>query len=265
VSSPLDRLSLLQILWWVRKSGGILRALHSGIQFRIAEGAQAVSQTLARGLEAPLLLSAPVRRIADRGSGVTADLEDGTQLAAQVVVVAVPLIEVRAIEFEPPLRPALRALHDELGFGRITKVAVSGRIPARVKHRLVIGGRAVTLMWRRGSAVEGLVYDEAADAPEDVLLGDMADAFGVDSWRSSVVTRWNREPYVGGSYLVARPGELARHGAALLEDQGNVCFAGNERSSAPCTMEGAVESGERAGARALCRLRSTRRSLATAT
>jgi len=252
-SASLDELSLLQIVWWVRKAGGVLQALHSGIQFRVGEGAQEISKRIARELRGPVITESPVTAVERDADRVVLSQADGSShCVADAAIIAVPLNQVKRIDFRPGLDEPLAAMHHELGFGRIIKAVgvADHRLPAR--HRLVVGGRSVSLAWTRGARVaEGLIVGAAVDQSNEAILADLGDAFGVTSWSDAVVTRWHEEPFISGSYLVARPGDLTRHGPQLRAAQGRVFFAGNERSSAPCTLEGAVESGIHAAESAL--------------
>ncbi len=243
-SAPLDDLSLLQIVWWVRKAGGVLQALHSGVQFRVREGAQELSKRITKNLRRPVMTDSPIIAVERDSDRVVLFQADGSRCVADAAIIAVPLNQVKRIDFRPRLDDRVAEMHDRLGFGRIVKAVglVDHRLSAR--HRLVVGGRVVSVAWSRGPRVaEGLIVGAGVECSDHAILADLGDAFGVSSWSDGAVTRWNEEPFIGGSYLVARPGDLTRYGPQLRTAQGRVLFAGNERSSAPCTLEGAVESG----------------------
>lgn len=245
VCAPVESTSLLHLLWLARLAGGPLRSLHTTFQWRIAQGAQEVALRLAARLGDAVRLQTPVERVVQEGGAVAA-YGGGREYRADRAVVTVPVHRLGRIDFEPALPEGLRSLANlHVGAG----VKAVGTLPEGhdVAHTSVVGGDVLWAAWRRGGRVTGFVPG-AADAPDDVLLADLAAAFGTgaDRLRSARVFRWVDEGNVGGCAVSFAPGEVCRLGPRLAEAHGLVRFAGAERSGWPNNMEGAVRSGLRA-------------------
>ena len=248
-------LSLLQVLWWVSRGGGLLPALRSGSAFSFAEGAQAVPLRLAARLRNPVLHGAVVSAMEQDGRGVTVRGEHGYLLHARRAVVAVPLPVLKEISFSPPLDAAQRSLFEEVKFGQAVKIAAVSTPP--VRHRWFVGGGPLSIGWRIGGALAGIAYGGSAERREDEMVADLTGAFGVPSTAvgAKEAVDWGKERFFGGTYAAFAPGQLVRHGPHLQDTHGVVHFAGAERSSWPNQMEGALESGASVARRVLVKLR----------
>lgn len=259
-------LSLLQVLWWVKRAGGFLPAVRNGSALRLVEGAQAVPMRLAARLRGPVLLSAPVVSVEQDEGGVSVLCGDGeVGVRARRAIVAVPPPALKAISFSPPLEASQRLLVEELRFGQAAKVCVVAKLPVGEprlgRHRAFVGGSPLSIGWRTGNTLAGIARGEGADRPEEDLIADLARAFGMapGAFGEAEAAHWGRERFAGGTYVAFSPGQLVRHGPHLRRPHGAVHFAGAERSSWPDQMEGAVESGTEAARRVLVELRRWRR------
>lgn len=254
-------LSLLQVLWWLSRAGGLLPGLRAGSAFFVAEGAQAVSRGLAARLRGPLLLETPVTSLEQEGGCVTVRGEHGQLVRARRAIVAVPTPVLGSISFSPPLDAPQRLLVEELRFGRGVKVSCAVPPASPGRQRVFLGGLPVSIGWRTGGTLAGIAYNaEAAERPEDEMVADLAGAFGVPPAEvgAAGAVDWGRERFAGGTYVAFKPGQIVRHGPTLRRPHGRVQFAGAERSSWPQFMEGAAESGEEAARRVLDGLRRER-------
>ncbi len=65
---PSDRLAMLHAVWWLAPPGGLVPTLRGETRWRVAEGAQAVSQRLACDLGDRVRLGAAVTRLEQTGS-----------------------------------------------------------------------------------------------------------------------------------------------------------------------------------------------------
>lgn len=250
-SSELERLSLLHFVWWMRHAGDPLRSLYTTFQWRLTDGAQELARALASELGNAVRTDSPVRRIV-QDAHVTVELERGETYESERAIIAIPVSCVPQIELHPPLPETMRALGN-LHIGPGTKVVA--RLPPGhgARHNTVIGGEPLWGAWRRGDRVTGFAPPPSDDVPDEALHADLARTFHVAprDLRSPTVFRWANEPHIPGCDIAFAPGELSRYGPVLARPHGRLHFAGAERSSWPNNMEGALESGERAGREAL--------------
>jgi monoamine oxidase len=247
-SAPVEELSLLHPVWWLRRGGGPLGALHTTFAWRVAEGAQEVARRLALRIGTDRVRTgAVVSALEQRRDAVVVHLAAGGEVVASRVVVAVPATRLADLTFDPPLDAELGAL-GRLRIDAGTKVVA--RLPdgCRPRHAAVIGGDDVVVAWRRGDVVTGFRPDHESRRTHDRLLADLAAAFGAEAGQLRDVTTlsWDEQPYAGGCDVGFRPSQITSLGPHLGRAHGRVHFAGSERSSWPNNMEGAVESGRRA-------------------
>lgn len=243
LSSDIERVSVLHVLWWLARGNGVLRMLHTSFAYNVAEGTQAIATRLAARLGDSVLLNSPVCRVSQR-HGVRVETTSGMSVQARHAVVTAQVGTLAGIGFDPPLPATLAAL-DELGGRPGTKV--TGLLPAdhRVRHRAAIGGTSLGGAWRVGRRISGFARPDHADATDGELLTELARLFHLEpvDLRSPTVHRWSEHPYIGCCDIGFAPGQLCRHGPQLATAHGSVQFAGAERGSWPNNMEGAVESG----------------------
>jgi monoamine oxidase len=250
-SAPLDRMSLLHFLWWMRLAGGPLRSLRTTFQWRIGEGAQELARRLAADA-GDVAVDSPVDCI-EHGRGVRVTTVDGRSFSARRAIMAVPASVLDRIAADPPFASA--GEHAGLRIRPGTKLAAllpEGHVPG---HNTVIGGSVLAAAWRRGRRVSGFTVSNPA-LPSSVLAADLAAAFGVAAGDLShvKVCRWDEEDHIPGCEVAFGPGQITAIGPGLARSQGALLFAGAERSSWPNNMEGAVRSGERAAAEAIASL-----------
>lgn len=244
-----QQLSLLHVLWWIRRAGGVLAAVRSGSDYRIMEGAQAICLRLAEKLHSPILRETPVASVRAEMNAVQVVCTDGTEIQAQRAIIAVPPPALQQLTFTPSLNGAQRALVDDLQFGQAAKIVAIPSATPDGRHQAAVGGAPISIAWRTDEdCLVGITYGEHADAAEQALVTDLADIFRLSSRdiEAHHVIDWTQERFTGsGSYVAFAPGQLSRHGPHLNQPHGPIRFAGAERSSWPNSMEGAVESGSR--------------------
>jgi monoamine oxidase len=244
----LDAMSALQLMWLLRMAGNPIFSVATTFQWRIAEGAQEVSNRIVQELCGESVhLGSPVRRI-HQHEDCTEVIAENRNVHGRRTIVATPVPQVTTIAFDPPLPPALERL-SQLHVGAGTKVIA--RLPAghHVGHNTVVGGRCLWGGWRRGDRITGFTPPMAGKVSDADLISDLATAFGVKSptgLRCPTVFRWAEQDYIGGCDAVFAPGQVRGFGPLLRDRHGLVHFASVARSSWPDNMEGAVRSGERA-------------------
>lgn len=245
---PLGRLSLLQLVWWVARPGGVLPALRDTRALVGAQGTSQLTTRLAREVASALRLSSPVSAVTTEGPGRVTVTAEGEQIEAVSVIVAVPQPVLDRIRFEPRLRPEHQEAVESLQFGAASKVVATTSAPA-ARWRTVFGGRHLKTAWRIGSVLAGVAPHLTSAVPsEQDLVDELAEAFDLSPAQliDPKVIDWETQPHVEGTYIAYAPGQLTRHAPALAHGVAPIWFAGAERSSWPDSMEGAVESGARA-------------------
>jgi monoamine oxidase len=236
-------------------------------QDRFVGGSQRISQKLAEELGDALVLSAPVRRIAQDGGGL--DVEgDGFQARAHRVIVAVPPTLAGRISFAPSLGGRRDQLTQRMAHGALTKCAAV--YPEPFWRERGLSGQAVS--------DQGPVTTTFDNSPPDgtpgVLLGFIAGGeavrharrseadrrrlvlesferlFGEEAAKPGIYleTAWAEEEWSrGGPVCSFAPGALVHYGEALRQPAGRIHWAGAETATVWCGyMDGAVRSGERA-------------------
>lgn len=250
-SSTPDRMSWLQLLWWLRLAGGPVRSLATTFQSRIVGGAQALPCAMAAELGAAVMLDTPVHLIEDQGECVRVRTEDGSVRTAAAVIVAVPVQTLQRITVVPTALPVSIASQLHVGAG----VKVIARLPAdRIpRYQTVVGGKTMWASWRRARRVTGFAPPQAAPADEATRIAALAESFEVDPAKLEApqVMDWAQDPWVEGCDIAFSPGQIRALGPELRRHAGRLYFAGAERSSWPNNLEGAVQSGQHAAAQLL--------------
>jgi monoamine oxidase len=270
------QLSLLHAAHYVHSAGGWskLTASEGGAQQdRIEGGVQPLAERLAGLLpDGAVRLSSPVGRIVqdDRGAAVEAQ---GTLVAAERVVVALPPTLAGRIDHSPPLPAQRDQLVQHMPQGSVIKFHVlyeapwwraeglSGTVlcphepigvtfdctPPAGTPGLITGffeGPAAVAAGRRTTG-------ERRDVVVDVLaraLGEHArDVLGY------VDRDWSAEPFTRGCYGAhLPPGAWTVYGPALREPVGRVHWAGTETAERwTGYIDGAIDSGRRVAAEVL--------------
>ncbi|MGW2518847.1 flavin monoamine oxidase family protein [Streptomyces sp. NPDC001617] len=277
-------LSLLYVLFYIAAAGnesnvGTLERLtdtaNGAQESRFVGGSQQVPIKLAATLGDRVVLSAPVRSIAQSGSKyvVTAD---GITVTAKRVVVAVPRPLSSRITFDPLLPAEQDQLAQRLPMGSIGKAIAVYDTPFWRADGL--NGQAVSdsgvvrstfdnsppdasygALMGFIEADEMRAYDAASvDDVKTAVLKDYVNYFGdkAKSPTSFVLQRWDNEGFSrGGPVAYAPPGVLTEYGAALRKPVGGIHWAGTETSTYwTGFMDGAVRSGERAAKEVLAEL-----------
>jgi monoamine oxidase len=232
-----------------------------------------------------LRLDTPVRAVRTHGLGgrVAVETPDGTITAgACIVTVSTAVLASGAIDFRPGLPDATCAAIEALPMGAALKVLLQATGPDRLDlpQHCSLDRRAtrsgdpfmVFQCWQFGrAAVQGWIGGSPARALEmagdaaaiDFALTDLRRMFGgrVDALFAGgarVVTRWARDPLIGGAYSYAVPGQVAAR-AALAQPvaDGHLVFAGEacHADGLAGTVGGAWITGQRAAHSALLAVR----------
>lgn len=267
--AELSEISFLHFLFYAQASGGLmpLVEIQGGAQeTRFVGGAQELSTRLAASLGDRVRLSSPVRRISVRGGEVLVDSDGGTFLAERVVV-AVPPVLARQIDFDPLLPQARRHLMERAFVGSTIKClalydrafwrdqglsgeAVSDRGPLAVAFDNTSHDGAQPALL--GFSVGALAREHAARPRAErrrLVLERFARWYGEEALRpvEYVEHDWSEEPWSRGCPIsLFGTGALSESGAALREPCGPIHWAGTETAREHHGfLEGALESAER--------------------
>jgi monoamine oxidase len=222
-----------------------------------------------------------VARVADDG-GYRLEFSSGHSVTARAVIFALPFTALRHADLtDAGLSDTKRAAIDEFDLGVLTKVSLQFDRPRRDFpdwDGLVINDDPMmyALCTSGGQDVQSMVIatfyggDDAralsngvahAPAPEavvtpvldvlDAAVPGLRDAFTGLAWMDS----WCDDENTFGAYSSFQPGQIARFAHAVATPEGGLFFAGEHTSTEhQSSMNGAVESGQRAAREALAYL-----------
>jgi monoamine oxidase len=265
-----ERVSLLYALAYLRAGGGFRQLIGTrgaAQDHWLSGGTQALADHLAARLGDRVVLGSPVREI-EQGSKVGI-VSDRLIVEAERAIVAVPPPLAGSLRFSPALGDRRLELCRRMAMGSTIKVnclyeepfwraddlsgqMVHERGPASVTFDASWGpaeGRIVGFI----SGGEGRRWSSApAEVRRAAVLDCLADCLG-EGAREPVAYHdqvWDREEWTRGCPVgYMPPGLLSSAGPAIREPEGRIHWAGTETATEwTGYMEGALQSGERAGA-----------------
>jgi monoamine oxidase len=276
--------SLLFVLFYIASSGdeqnpGTFErnfdTRNGGQMWRVIGGSQVIALTVAADLGPSVVLSSPVRRIAQDATGVTV-VSDGLTVRARQAIVAIPPALAGRIDYEPILPFERDQLTQRYGQGTLTKVAAVYDRP--FWRDAGLNGSAITT----GGPVSATFDDSPPDGSVGVVFGfvggDYArsyNAMSPSARRAAVLnqyatffgqpalnprdffeTSWSGEQWTRGCPVgIPSTGTLLAYGSRIRQPVGRIHWAGTETSNYwNGYMDGAVRSGERAAAEVLAEL-----------
>lgn len=238
----------------------------------IQGGTDLLAQAFARTLRERIRYGAPVVAVEQTAGGVRAVFEQAgsrQELSADRLICTVPAPVARKIEFSPGLSAAKRQALERLEFAPVTRVYLQSRkrfwtdrgeagsastdlpVDLVAEHPFArpedAGPRAVLECHMKGeNALAAGRMDEparlamAARELEKVHPGFGSHFEGGASWV------WQADPWAGGAYAWWKPGQMTSLLPELARAEARLHFAGEHTSWLSRTMEGALESGNRA-------------------
>ena len=240
-------------------------------QSRFIGGSQLIALTIAKQLGSRVVLSSPVRRIAQGSGGVTVYCDKAT-VKAKLAIVAVPPALAARIEYDPILPFQRDQLTQRYGQGTLTKVAAVYDRPfwrdAGLTGQAVDTGGPVSATFddsppfASSSKGPGIVFgfvggDNArsyaamsASARRSAVLNQYANFFGSQALNATnfFETFWCGEAWTRGCPVgIPSTGALMAYGPWLRQPIGRIHWAGTETATEwNGYMDGAVQSGQRA-------------------
>ena len=247
VSMPIADLSLLHVLWWVRRNDGPITAARSAFDARLIDGSRDLAHRMAMPLRDCIRLGAPVSRVEQNADTVSLGLTDGEELRARRAILALPATRLTNWRLTPPSITPTNACPKS--FVSVPRPRSPLRCPApnlicrgpysAATHSPPVGATAARSRASRDRRMTS--YPTTPSSP---------------SWRTPLTppprtsaTSRSSDGHANATSAVrrrfpARPAIRTR--AAAKSSHQLVRFAGPERSSWPNNMEGAIESGEHA-------------------
>jgi monoamine oxidase len=257
---PLDEAGAVSILRWHALSGGSLALTQfAGGRVTLRGGTGSLLDAIAAQVPYEIRLAAPVAAVSQRDGRVELHTRDGESLAAAVAVVAVPLNALGAIEFDPPLSEVKRAA---IGLGQASrgvKVFIRARgepvFQNAIKPGHPFGYLDTDSVYPDGTQLLiGFGPDAEACDPSDLpavqrALGEILPGYeAVDATAHD----WLADEFSRGTWAIHRPGWYTAYHREMQAPEGRVFLAGSDIASGwSGFMDGAIESGRRAGAAAL--------------
>ena len=257
--APLDQAGAVSVLRWHALSGYSLELTQfTGGRVTIVGGTRALLDAIASAAPFERRLETAVAAVSQQGDRVEVETRAGSTFAARAVVTAVPLNALHAIEFTPAL-PEEKQRAIALGqASRGIKIFIRAR-GERLLQNSIRPGHPFGYLdtdWVNGDGSQQLIgfgidaeRCDATDLPavqrqlEAILPGyEVLDATAHD-WLADEMSR--------GTWAIHRPGWYEHHHAAMQRPEGRLVFAGSDIANGWAGfIDGAIESGLRAGARA---------------
>ncbi|HYY31966.1 MAG TPA: NAD(P)/FAD-dependent oxidoreductase [Gaiellaceae bacterium] len=256
----LDDAGAVCVLRWHALSGGSLALTQfTGGRVTLRDGTRSLLSAIASGAEFETRLSAPVAAVTRHDDGVEVHTRAGETIPARTVVVAVPLNALGGVQFDPPLSDGKQRAIALGQASRGIKIFVHARGAPVVRNAI-----------KPGHAFGYLDTETLYPDGTQLLIGFGPDAESCDATNLSSVQRqldeilpgyealaatahdWLADEFSRGTWAIHRPGWYTRHHAEMQKPEGAVIFAGSDLADGWAGfIDGAIESGLRAGARAV--------------
>jgi monoamine oxidase len=230
-------------------------------------GNDRLPRALADRLRDRIHYGATVLKISHGPTGVEAVVQQGSAshtMEAEHLICAVPFSHLRYMEVSPSLEPHEEALVQELDYAAVVRVYLQVR--SRVWEREEIMGSAYTDLpvmevseqpfHRPEAATLRGVLEALVQGPEARRLAEMTSSQRTESVLEHMelvhpglaehVEGGTSKFWGHGAYSQFRPGELTDWLPRVPRPEGRLHFAGEHTSLLAGTMEGALESGQRA-------------------
>ena len=255
----LDDAGAVSVLRWHALSGGSLALTQfTGGRVTLRDGTQSVLNAIASGADFETRLSTPVAAISRREGGVEVHPRAGETISGRVAIVAVPLNALPGIEVDPPLpEPKQQAI-------------ALGQASRGIKIFIHARGEPVFQNAIKPGHPFGYLDTEIMDPDgTQILIGFGPDAENCDASDLAAVQKqmdeilpgyevlaatahdWLADEFSLGTWAIHRPGWYTHYHGEMQIPEGSVIFAGSDFANGWAGfMDGAIESGLRAGATA---------------
>jgi pseudooxynicotine oxidase len=256
----LEEAGAVAVLRWHALSGGTLRLTQeTGGRVTFTRGTKSLIEAIASKAPFETRLSDRVAGVSQRNGGVEVHTRAGETLPARVAVVAVPLNVLTGIEFDPPLSETKQ---EGVALGQASR-GVKIFIHARgepifqngIKPGHPFGYLDTEILYPDGTQLMiGFGHDmDICDATDLATVQRQLDEI-IPGYEALAATAhdWLGDEFSRGTWAIHRPGWYAKYHAEMQRPEGQVVLAGSDLANGWAGfMDGAIESGLRAGAAAL--------------
>lgn len=248
-------------------------------EFRVVSGNQGLPEAFAQALGDRVIYETPVTAVTRDDDGVTVTAHvagEERRWSAQRVILAVPLPALRKMALAPDLPRVQREAVEAVPQTDVVRVflqfhrrfwlddGLSGVGHTDLPYQ--DGEPSAPGLWMadqtNGQPGETGILEIYVAGPVARRIQAMADGeraeFALDQMERvfpgarkhytghAGSTSWSQDPWAGAGYMWSRPGQLTGMIPRLAEPAGRIHFAGDQTSSMPGWMQGALESGVRA-------------------
>jgi len=256
----LDDAGAVAVLRWHALSGGSLALTQqTGGRVTFLHGTQSLVQAIATKAPFETRLSTPVAAVTQEDERVEVHTRAGETIPARVAIVAVPLNALGGIEFDPPLSETKRAAIELGQASRGVKIFIHARgepvFTNGIKPGHPFGYLDTEIVYPDGTQLMiGFGYDaEICDASDLAAVQRQLDEI-IPGYEAIAATAhdWLADEFSRGTWAIHRPGWYTTYHAEMQRPEGSVIVAGSDFANGWAGfMDGAIESGLRAGATAL--------------
>jgi monoamine oxidase len=256
----LDDAGAVAVLRWHALSGGSLALTQqTGGRATFLHGTQSLIQAIATKAPYEIRLETPVSAVTREDGRVEVHTRAGETIEAGRVVVAVPLNALGGIEFDPPLSETKRAAIDLGQASRGVKIFIHARgepvFTNGIKPEHPFGYLDTEIIYPDGTQLMiGFGYDaEICDADDLAAVQRQLDDI-IPGYKAIAATThdWLADEFSRGTWAIHRPGWYTTYHGEMQRPEGSVLIAGSDFANGWAGfMDGAIESGLRAGAWAL--------------
>jgi monoamine oxidase len=236
--------------------------------YKARGGNQRIPEGMAQRLKGRVELKQVVTGVRTDDSGAEVVTAGGRRYRGKAVICALPFSTLRHVRFDPPLEGVQGEAVKTLPHQMITQVAL------RTKKRFWEQDGLAPSMWTDSPI--GRVFAIYGGASEDEVSSLLVTAYGHKSTyldrlgpeaagrfviaeiermrpaaRGALAVAayhsWSLDPFSAGDWAYFAPGTVTRYMPAMFQPRGRVHFCGEQTAVSARGMEGAMESGERAG------------------
>jgi monoamine oxidase len=256
----LDDAGAVAVLRWHALSGGSLALTQqTGGRITFLNGTQSLVQAIATKAPYEIRLETPVAAVTQADGHVEVHTPAGETIEAGRVVVATPLNALGGIQFDPPLSERKRAAIALGQASRGVKIFIHARgkpvFANGIKPGHPFGYLDTEILYPDDTQLMiGFGYDaELCDASDLAAVQRQLDEI-IPGYEviAAYAHDWLRDEFSRGTWAIHRPGWYTKYHAEMQRPEGGVLIAGSDFANGWAGfMDGAIESGLRAGAWAL--------------